>query len=286
MLLLNNVDMIGDFCVEKTRRTEAYSMKSTHRHDAYEIYYMSKGERLYFIKERTYHVKAGDLVLVNMYDLHKTTEAYSPNHERILINFKSDYIQRMANGMEESFYEIFQKFPVLRLNIKEQGAVESILRKMIEEYENKTEGYQTYLRLLLVELLLYIYRHIKKNKIEPIEYPNSLHEKVSEIVRYINSHYMDVLTLQSLSKQFHISPYYLSRVYKEVTGFSFVEYLNQVRINEAQKLLKTTNLNVTSIAEKVGYENPTHFGRVFKTITGTSPLKYRKNGSGTNTIDV
>ncbi|MFC6605084.1 AraC family transcriptional regulator [Ectobacillus funiculus] len=261
-------------------------MKSTHRHDAYEIYYMSKGERLYFIKERTYHVKAGDLVLVNMYDLHKTTEAYSPNHERILINFKSDYIQRMANGMEESFYEIFQKFPVLRLNIKEQGAVESILRKMIEEYEDKTEGYQTYLRLLLVELLLYIYRHIKKNKIEPIEYPNSLHEKVSEIVRYINSHYMDVLTLQSLSKQFHISPYYLSRVYKEVTGFSFVEYLNQVRINEAQKLLKTTNLNVTSIAEKVGYENPTHFGRVFKTITGTSPLKYRKNGSGTNTIDV
>ncbi|GAA3333600.1 hypothetical protein GCM10020331_098270 [Ectobacillus funiculus] len=144
---------------------------------------------------------------------------------------------------------------MLRLNIKEQGAVESILRKkMIEEYEDKTEGYQTYLRLLLVELLLYIYRHIKKNKIEPIEYPNSLHEKkVSEIVRYINSHYMDVLTLQSLSKQFHISPYYLSRVYKEVTGFFlFVEYLNQVRINEAQKKLlkKTTNLNVTSIAEK------------------------------------
>ncbi|GAA3333598.1 hypothetical protein GCM10020331_098260 [Ectobacillus funiculus] len=43
------------------------------------------------------------MFLVNMYDLHKTTEAYSPNHERILINFKSDYIQRMANGMEESF---------------------------------------------------------------------------------------------------------------------------------------------------------------------------------------
>ncbi|PEE73423.1 hypothetical protein COM81_28730 [Priestia megaterium] len=109
-----------------------------------------------------------------------------------------------------------------------------------------------------------------------MEYHNSLHEKVSEIVRYINNHYMDLLTLHSLSKQFHISPYYLSRIYKKGTGFSFVEYLNQVRINEAQKLLKTTSLSVTSIAEKVGYENPTHFGRVFKKVTGISPLKYRK----------
>ncbi|PFI85460.1 AraC family transcriptional regulator [Priestia megaterium] len=280
MPLFNNIkhqkETIDDFSIERTKRTEAYNMKSNHFHDGYEIYYMFKGERFYFIKDRTYHVRAGDLVLINMYDMHKTTEAYSPSHERLLINFRPDYIQTMTNGMEEKFYEIFQTFPVLRLNVREQGSLESILRKMIKEYEDKKEGYQTYLKLLLVELLLYIYRHIKKNKIKPMEYHNSLHEKVSEIVRYINNHYMDLLTLHSLSKQFHISPYYLSRIYKKGTGFSFVEYLNQVRINEAQKLLKTTSLSVTSIAEKVGYENPTHFGRVFKKVTGISPLKYRK----------
>ena len=90
------------------------------------------------------------------------------------------------------------------------------------------------------------------------------------------------MTLQTISERFYISPYYFSRTFKQITGFTFIEYLNGVRIKEAQKLLRKTNLSIGKIAESVGYQNNTHFGRLFKKATGISPLAYRKQCSGEN----
>ncbi|MFW5749714.1 MAG: helix-turn-helix domain-containing protein, partial [Halanaerobium sp.] len=84
------------------------------------------------------------------------------------------------------------------------------------------------------------------------------------------------LTLSSLADKFNYSPAYLSRAFKEVTGFNFVEYKNNVRIKEAGKLLQQSKLSVTEIATEVGFNNITHFGRIFKEITDLSPLAYRK----------
>ncbi|MNJ41043.1 Bifunctional transcriptional activator/DNA repair enzyme AdaA [compost metagenome] len=82
-----------------------------------------------------------------------------------------------------------------------------------------------------------------------------------------------------LAEKFYVSPYYLSRFFKEATGFTFVEYVNSVRINEATKLLERSSLKVNLIAKKVGFGSVTHFGRVFKSVTGHAPLYYRKEAS-------
>lgn len=129
---------------------------------------------------------------------------------------------------------------------------------------------------MLIELLLLINRHIRKIPHESFDHPKSIHKKISEVIDYINLNYSEHLTLNKLCKIFYLSPYYLSHVFKEVTGFNYIEYLNYVRINEARRLLKETSMNMTQIAEKVGYDSTTHFGRVFKTIIGLSPVKYRK----------
>jgi YesN/AraC family two-component response regulator len=84
------------------------------------------------------------------------------------------------------------------------------------------------------------------------------------------------LSLQSLAEKFYVSPYYLSRFFKEVTGFTFVEYLNNVRVKEAKKLLESSSMKVNLIFKKVGFGSVTHFGRVFKSVTGYAPLHYRK----------
>jgi YesN/AraC family two-component response regulator len=73
-----------------------------------------------------------------------------------------------------------------------------------------------------------------------------------------------------------VSPYYLSRFFKEATGFTFVEYLNSVRIKEAKRLLERSSMKVKLISRKVGFGSVTHFGRVFKLVTGHTPLYYRK----------
>ena len=97
-----------------------------------------------------------------------------------------------------------------------------------------------------------------------------------EILGYINNHYYEDLTLETVSEKYYLSTYYFSRTFKQVTGFHFVEYLSNVRIKEAKKLLLNSTYTVNEISSAVGFHSNTHFGRVFKQIVGCSPSAYKK----------
>jgi len=271
-----------NFSIEHVKRSGTFNMSANHYHNTYEIYYLLSGERFYFIKDRTYHIKKGDIVLINVNDLHKTTNAGSTAHERILINIGKEFLGDLNESIED--VELFSPFEqgahVFKSGDIEQSFVESLLFRIIQESKNSFPGFKTCIKILLADLLIYLNRHIPKNPEEGFKHPSPLYEKISEIARYINCSYMEELNLKHISEKFFISPYYLSRVFKEVTGFTFVEYLNSVRTKEAVKLLKESRLSITRIAEKTGYDSATHFGRVFKGIMGVSPLKYRKIASG------
>jgi AraC-like DNA-binding protein len=266
------------FDIEYKKFTDKGSMPSNHYHGHYEIYYQISGERYYFIKDRTYYVKKGDLIFINMYDLHKTIYAGADFHERILINFKDIYIKSICDSLQNiDLFSVFKKdINVYSLNISEQNFIENLLKKMLDENKKNTPGYDAYLKISLVELLIFLNRHSLKPHTKYLEYPSALHKKISDVAKYITINYNSNLTLNDLSQVFHVSQFYLSRTFKEVTGFTFVEYLNSTRVKEAQKLLVKSSLTVTEIGEKVGYESTTHFGRVFKSICKVSPLQYRK----------
>ena len=83
--------------------------------------------------------------------------------------------------------------------------------------------------------------------------------------RQISEHFDETITLDLLADQFYISKYYLSRTFKEITGYGISEYLNIHRIREAKRLLEETDLSVQQIARKLGYESITYFEKVFKT---------------------
>jgi YesN/AraC family two-component response regulator len=221
------------------------------------------------------------LVLISPLLLHKTTEANSPSHERILINFKPSFIQPISDQFEVDLLGTFHGFPILRPDMKERPVIEALMEKLQKERRKKEPGAEGYLKLLLTELLLWIYRQAQASSEQPTgqEHPTALHRNVSDIVKFINEHYREKLQLHVIAEHFHISLYYLCHIFKEATGFTIIEYINQHRISEAQKLLKSTRLTVTTIAEEVGFDSSTHFGRVFKSVSGLSPLQYRKQAT-------
>lgn len=271
-------ELYDGFEIDQCKRHEPCSMPLYHYHNSYEIYYLLSGARHYFIKDRTYRIEKGDLVLINRGDLHKTTYGGSLTHERILVIFDESYIGRVLALVND--VDILQPFHqninIIRLQKAEQTFIEQMLFKIIKEAKEKGIGSESCVRLMTTELLIYIARQAVLSKAGEKIHVDQMHEKVSEIVKFINSKYMEKLTLNYISESFYISPYYLSRLFKNATGFSFVEYLNSIRIREAQQLLKESGLNVSEIADKTGYESSTHFGRVFKEITGMSPLRFRK----------
>lgn len=283
---INSYDKIEkDFEISQVKLYGNISMETTHFHDAYEIYYLLEGERNYFIKDKIYHVQKGDIIFIDIKEIHKTLDAGAPIHERILISFKKSYLNNIL--VEKNNYQLLttcfhQKAYVLRLDSKQQELIKNILFKMLEENKNETCNSSIYLKIMLTELLIVSGRLFQDTPHHNFENTNPTFNKISEIISYINENYMQNLTLDFISKNFFISTWYLSRTFKKVTGLTLSEYINNIRIKESEKILLNTKLSITIISEKVGYDSITHFGRVFKSITGVSPLKYRKTLSSSN----
>lgn len=96
------------------------------------------------------------------------------------------------------------------------------------------------------------------------------------IERFIQQNYTDQnLGAASISEEFRISTSYLSRIFRMDTGMGVVDYIHQVRIDAARKLLVTTNLSMEDIAVQSGFSNRWGFLRVFKELEGTTPGAYR-----------
>ena len=74
-----------------------------------------------------------------------------------------------------------------------------------------------------------------------------------------------------------INPFYLSHLFRKEMGISFLEYLTSVRLSIAKKLLKQTSLSILQVCLEVGYQDPSHFAKIFKKKEGMSPTEYRKN---------
>jgi AraC-like DNA-binding protein len=102
-----------------------------------------------------------------------------------------------------------------------------------------------------------------------------LKQMVEKVVTYLRTYYMEALSLDSCAERFGTSPYTLSRAFKQVTGINFIDYLTQIRIDQAKSLLRESELKINDIADQVGYRH-TYFNRIFKKYEGITPSHYRE----------
>lgn len=98
---------------------------------------------------------------------------------------------------------------------------------------------------------------------------------IKAVQHHIQQHYMEELTLESLADRVHLSPSYLSKLFKRETGENLSIYIQNVRIQQAKLLLRTTNLKTYEVAERVGIPDPVYFSRTFKKVTGMKPKDFR-----------
>ncbi|OAB47598.1 AraC family transcriptional regulator [Paenibacillus antarcticus] len=259
------------------------SIPVLHYHDAYEILYLISGELYYYIENQSYQIVSGSLLLIRMSDAHKLLNPNGAIFERVTLLFQEEYICELLAG--ESDFDPLISFrygsSVVRLRGSEQGFVEAIFDKMIVEQATKLPETNLYLKIILIELLIFIQRKRSSGQHAQLS-TDKVHQQISRVVHYINHHFDQRLTLEDISNRFYLSTSHLSRSFKESTGFTFIEYVNNVRVKRACYLLKESKLSVTEIAERVGFESSTHFGRRFKSIVGHAPLKFRQANEGMN----
>lgn len=263
------------FYINKTDADFSYAMKNYHLHNDYEIFYLVEGERIYLINGKRYVVQENSLVFIDKNVIHKTITTDIPRYKRIVINFRNSLL---TDDDQFLLYQLFEKGPsIVRLSSNKKQELHQLISRLQQEYMADKDDAIIYIRSLLLQLLIESKRLLEKQHSISItdNDDNFGKREITEIIKYINNHFSKDLSLFLLSKHFHLSEQYISRLFRRVTGSTIISYLNAVRVNEAKRLLLESNMKVTEISKRVGYSNNVHLWRMFKKLTGNSPKEYR-----------
>ncbi len=273
-------ERIPGLMTEQVINDEEFNMNVRHMHSEYEIYYLLEGKRYYFIESETILIHPGTLLFIKKETIHKTTSvAGYPHYNRMLIELKQDWMEDFFQRLRVVTIEgFFEKCRVVELDAEGQRLAEQTILAISKEAHDREIGYEQMIRARLIELMLYIIRN--KQMGPPIDSSGKQLSakccKVNEVAEYIQENCHKKLSLIWLGEHFFVSKCYLSRIFKEVTGFTVNEYLTVQRIKRGRRLLETTDYNITQISEMSGFESVTYFERVFKKQMGQTPFKYRK----------
>ena len=120
--------------------------------------------------------------------------------------------------------------------------------------------------------LEYTAANIPDNEINEKE----LSQRIFKAVVFIQQHYNEPISLEQIAKEANLNPEYLSRVFKEETGYNYSTFLSNIRLKKAEYLLKNTMEKVQNIAEMVGYSNVSYFSTIFKKKYGVNPYEFRR----------
>lgn len=289
------LEQIDGLMVEQVVRDQEYSMYSQHFHESYEMYFLLEGERYYFIDRETYLVKAGMGVMVKRNQIHKTSMAGIFYHDRLLLQVDQGVFSPYMKVLGlPSIKELFERLDqVIEYTPQEWEFVLKLLETLKQELRERKSGYEAAARMLVMHILILTGRCRRVNQssgpgrsdrsVQDIlsqdshQAQTAKHQKIREVTEYLLAHYESDESQEELAGRFFVSKSYLCRIFKEVTGFTLNEYQNLARIKAASHLLTNTDLSITEIASRVGYESITYFERVFKKLTAERPLQYRKN---------
>ena len=273
-------ESIDGLYISRVVRDFKFTMPDVHIHyNDYEVYYLLEGERCYFIGTKIYHLKQGSLVFVRRNVIHKTALSREAHHDRILLEISRSYLESVfAITGELTLHDFFQDdCIILSLESEEQNFITELLLALGRELGTKNSGFRLLAKSLVAELFIYAKR--MENKTNPSASSRTddpRHRQIEQIACYIAENCCSPLSLNSIAEQFYMNKCYLSRIFKEITGFTVNGYLHARRIQKARSLLIQNSMNISEVAEAAGHENLTYFERVFKKHTGMSPLEYRK----------
>jgi AraC-like DNA-binding protein len=256
-----------------------------HTHDYIELAYVVEGEFMQKIMGQDISFKKGEICLIDKNCLHQDY-LFDNNSTIIFIGLANEIFDEVMVGKieEESILHFLrmallkqkdvQQFLHFRPKNTEDHQIEELLLSLLLELEQQDEASRYICKGLLMRILHYI-----SSKYE-FSLSNEQRKKMNwiafmEITNYIQEHYADI-TIKELVKKFHFNEDYYNRLLKDKTGMTYSEYVQNIRLTQADKLLRNSNLTIEEVANQVGYHNKGFFYKIFTQRFGATPSKYRK----------
>lgn len=221
----------------------------------------TQGEVEYTFDGETHRLPAGSLI-------------YLPKGSRHSFRWVSDKVLfshinfEMYVGGE---YTVFSKTPLI-ISTNCDPELQKLFSDICNLYSSREYCYTLRAKARLIEFI-YTLLKINRAKLSSIPHKNP----ATACIEYINENYSQKITTEELCRITSLSPTHLRRVFKNSTGSTIVDYVNQCRITKSLELLAHSEMSVMEISEAVGFESQNYYTRVFRKLLNTTPNAYRNN---------
>jgi len=252
---------------------DEWYMYKHHFHESYEILLSLSDAGSLFAENNLYPLKRGTLMLLKNTILHKTIANTCGLYERYVVHFPQETLSNISTKQTNFLSLLNHSNRCIQL---EELEIEDLILSLETCRLPESNAFGDDLRrdIGFVKLLLKISTFIEsKDNIDASSTPGF--SKMAPVIKYIQSHLSEKLSLDSISEHFFINKYHLCRTFKTATGFNVMDYIINCRVLKAQELLRQGQ-SVQSAGEQSGFNNNAHFIRTFGKLTGTSPGRYMK----------
>lgn len=255
-----------------------------HRHEFLEFFYVNGGSAVHRLDDRSFTLSPGDMVILNPEHEHSFsvvegahlditvcifTPAFLSDHDLLVDPVVADIFLRpfSANGFEK-----------MRFSGTAEVKVRSLLAEMIEEYEKRPNGFRIALRAKLTDLLVTVVRAYDADaSVRSRSGDTKKSHAIIDVISHVAENFRRHLTLESIvSEHTDMTKEYFCVLFKRATGKTFVQYLTDMRIEHAKKLLTSVSLSVTEVCFDSGFNDLSHFERIFRRSVGVSPRQFQR----------
>ena len=255
------------FMIKVTERsTQGVSL---HWHDFYEIELYLRGDGTTNINGKDHVIRENTLSLVTPVDFHSIQAETGTSIELINMTFSPDCIEDSSIGELLSL----SRYVMVQLDRETAERLVYFMRRIKKEYSQDEFLNKKYtenlIRCILIELLR-LEKHRTEQPSEQLSLP------IQKAIYYLRTHFREPITLEDVARFGGFSPSHMSKMFREYVGIGVKEYLTELRLNQAEQLMRLSEESVTNVAEYCGFGSISHFLHVFHERYGCSPLKYRK----------
>ena len=251
-----------------------------HWHNDLEINLIREGEAVFQVYQKSYRVRTGEGFLLNRNVPHSCS---SPGNEHVrysTILVRPDFLYGdFGSDVERKCFQPFLQnsaIPCIYLTGFDENGKEILqkLNQVEEAFDRKRFCYELKIKGLLCEafaMILYGHRQ-ELTKFVPANLQEL--ERLEKMLNYLNMHFTEVISLQDLADQVHLSREVCCRLFKKMTGKTITGYLEEYRVNKSFSLVQSGQYSMTQITEMVGFSTPSRFASAFRKRFGCNPGEY------------
>lgn len=259
-----------------------------HSHLALEINQFNEScQGIYGIGDKEYVIEPGDIFFLRSHEQHSILQMEpKPNSVCTGLRFSPDFIWSPNNELcdMKQVHRLFLTGRAgfeHRLNLNEETTkkIRILFQEIVEEFKQERTEYSLMVKIKLISMLVLLARNYDDvaMNVQERQIKRENREQIEQVMRYMDLHLSDPLTLQQLAGNAAMSSSHFSQLFKALNGFTVWEYLVEKRIELAQTLLASTEEPVLEIALQCGFNNAANFNRAFKRATGITPREFRKS---------